>query len=122
MTPEEIVAAVMAACEGLKNDIGGQIAAVDAKDNALADSGAKLAAKDAAAGARLRRGDEDVDGTMARRVAADGVDDFRHEVRLLASAVEGLRKNQTRPMADLNKFADIQSKADSVMRALGSAA
>jgi hypothetical protein len=59
---------------------------------------------------------------MARRVAADSVDDFRHEVRVLSSAVAELTKKQTRPMEGLDKFADEQAKADSVMRVLGSAA
>lgn len=75
-----------------------------------------------------RRNDEDDgdptgdDPTKAQRTAADSINDFRHEVRVLTSAVADLRKNQTRPMADLNAFADVQAKADSVMRALGSSA
>ncbi|KYK44894.1 hypothetical protein A1D31_11800 [Bradyrhizobium liaoningense] len=69
-----------------------------------------------------RQDEDDGDPTMAQRTAADSIDDFRHEVRVLTSAVADLRKNQARPMADLNKFADIQAKADSVMTALGSRA
>ena len=115
MTPEELLKAITEVADGLRTDmaaIGKKCDAIGARHDELAGE-LKQLKSDAK---------KDDDRTMAERVAADSIDDFRHDVRALTSAVADLRKNQTRPMADLNKFADVQSKADSVMRALGSAA
>lgn len=116
MNPEELLAAINAIAESLRTDVANFGQQMSAKYDAL-DGELKQLKADA------KKKDEDVDDrTMATRTAADSIDDFRHEVRVLTSAVADLRKSQTRPMADLNKFADIQAKADSVMTALGSRA
>jgi hypothetical protein len=131
MTPEELLAAVKELTDALRGDM-----------TALADSVTELTKKADAAGARdlgvdtsmRRRKDEDEDPIQhpgerpgdARRVAADrqarsdNVDPAAFAA--LSSSVAELKKRQSRPMADLNAFADTQAKADSVMRALGSAA
>ncbi|MCP3444585.1 hypothetical protein [Bradyrhizobium sp. CCGUVB14] len=99
----------------MRTDITASISAVNAKCDALAED-VKASRKADEAGER----DRGVDGTMAERVAADSVG--RSEFAALASSVAGMQRKQTRPMADLNAFADVQAKADAVMRALGSAA
>ena len=106
---EETLNAIKAIAEALRSDMATSIAKIDEKCTALADSVAKLKA-DAA-------GD---DLTMATRTAADSVDPAAFAA--LASSVADMQKKQARPMKDLNAYADAQAKADSVMRALGSAA
>lgn len=114
MNPEEMKA-LTDILEALRSDVSSQIAKIDAKCNAVADSVAKMKKADEA-GER----DRGVDGTMAERVAADSVD--RAAFAALSSSVAELKKRQSRPMKDLDAYADAQAKADSVMRALGSAA
>lgn len=114
MDPEQLKA-FMDAIEALRADITKTISAVDAKCDALAED-VKASKKSDSAGER----DRGVDGTMAERVAADSVD--RAAFAALSSSVAELKKRQSRPMKDLDAYADAQAKADSVMRALGSAA
>ena len=111
MTPEELLAAVNKIADALS----GSIDALSKRCDAIAED-VKSSKKVDEAGER----DRGVDGTMAERVAADSVG--RSEFAALASSVAGMQRKQTRPMADLNAFADVQAKADAVMRALGSAA
>lgn len=112
---EETLNAIKAIAEALRADMAANIAKLDEKCTALADSVAKMKKADEA-GER----DRGVDGTMAERVAADSVD--RAAFAALSSSVAELKKRQSRPMKDLDAYADAQAKADSVMRALGSAA
>jgi hypothetical protein len=123
MNPEELLAAIKALGDQLKSDISAQIAEMDTKVNALADSVKKAKADAAGAGGNRHNGgrmDDDDEGNnpeAARRTAADSV--HRSEFAALASDVRDMRKKQARPMADLNAFADVQAKSDAVMRALG---
>lgn len=117
MSPEELLKAITDVTEALRADMTDQVAKLDAKCNALADTVAKKKAD--TAGERSGENEDDM-GHMAERVAADSVP--RAEFAALASSVADMRRKQTRPMSDLNAYADVQAKADSVMRALGSAA
>jgi hypothetical protein len=68
---------------------------------------------------------EDPTSTLARQTAADAVDAAATNaamIRGLANRVDQVERKQNRPMKDLNAFADAQAKADSVMRAWGTAA
>jgi hypothetical protein len=76
-----------------------------------------------AAGMRRRRTErmdenDDPDDTMAEQTAADRRADSigAAEFSVLCSQVADLRKAVARPMTDLNAFADVQAKADAVMR------
>jgi hypothetical protein len=70
--------------------------------------------------AKRKDGYSDVPGnTMAEKTAADrarsdSVDPAAFAA--LASSVNEMKKRQSRPMADLNAFADAQAKADAVLR------
>ncbi|MBR0734430.1 hypothetical protein JQ595_37355 [Bradyrhizobium japonicum] len=108
--------AIKELAEALRSDMQTAIAALDKKCDGIADSFSALKKKADEAGER----DRGVDGTMAERVAADSVDPAAFAA--LSSSVAELKKRQSRPMKDLNAYADVQAKADSVMRALGSAA
>jgi hypothetical protein len=130
MDQEALIAAMKGLVEALASDISAKFDEVSTKHKELSDSVAKIAAD--AAGARIRGkqayGDNEdgEDGTRefgdAHRTAADAVADVQHDVRVLAATVEGIRKNQTRPMDDLDKFADAQARADRVLHSLGTAA
>lgn len=109
MTPEELLAAINALTETLRADMASHAEKMDAKYDALEK---KLDAR--------KKDEDDGDPTAATRTAADSVDPAAFAA--LASSVADLKKRQSRPQADLNAFADAQAKADSVMRALGSAA
>ncbi|UQD95228.1 hypothetical protein [Bradyrhizobium japonicum] len=115
---EDLLAAINAIAESLRADVAKFGEQMNARYDSL-DGELKRLKADAA---KKRKDDDGEDDMMAQRTAADSVDDFRHEVRVLTSAVADLRKNQTRPISDLNKFADSQAKADAVMVALGSRA
>lgn len=114
-------------------EIADDLRADIAKLAARVDEVSKLAAADAA-GARDRgvstemqnRGDTDTrrrhpdeypaDPEGARLTAADSVVDPAM-FRALASTVNDMQKKQARPMRDLNAYADVQAKADAVLRA-----
>jgi hypothetical protein len=110
---EELKALITALGESLRSDMAASLAKLDAKCDALAESISK------------KKADND-DDDMAQRVAADrqarsdSVDPAAFAS--LASSVAELKQRQSRPMSDLNAFADAQAKADSVMRVHGSAA
>jgi hypothetical protein len=78
------------------------------------------------AGVRRKKSDEDDDEDgrnekgMAQQTAADSVDPAAFAS--LARTVHDMRQQQVRPYGDMNAFADVQAKADTVMRALGSSA
>lgn len=112
---EATVQAIREIAEALRADLSGSIDALSKRCDALAED-VKANKKSDDAGER----DRGVDGTMAVRVAADAVDPAAFAA--LASSVADMQKKQARPMKDLNAYADAQAKADSVMRALGSAA
>lgn len=112
---EATVQAIREIAEALRADLSGSIDALSKRCDALAED-VKANKKSDDAGER----DRGADGTMAVRVAADAVDPAAFAA--LASSVADMRRKQTRPMSDLNAYADVQAKADSVMRALGSAA
>lgn len=112
MSPEELLEAIAEVGEGLRTDmaeIGRKCDAISARHDELAGELKQL-----------KKGDDGGDPTMAARTAADSVDPAAFAS--LARSVADLKQRQSRPMADLNQFADAQAKADSVMRALGSAA
>jgi len=135
MDPEQqakLLEAMNALVEGLRSDMTKHVEKMDARYDAIEK---KLDAKKKAdeAGARdrgvdtsmRRREDEDADPVgeerhAARRTAADSVP--RSEFAALASSVADMKKRQSRPMKDLNAYADAQARADSVLRALGTAA
>jgi hypothetical protein len=111
MTPEEMLAAVREIAEGLKTDLSAQVDAISKRCDSLNE---KLDAKKKADEAGTR--DRGVDGTMAERVVADSIG--AAEFSALCTVVADLKKKVVgRPQADLNAFADVQSKADAVMRA-----
>jgi hypothetical protein len=112
---EATVQAIREIAEALRADLSSSIDALSKRCDALAED-VKANKKSDEAGER----DRGVDGTMALRVAADAVDPAAFAA--LASSVADMQKKRARPMKDLNAYADAQAKADSVMRALGSAA
>ncbi|MET4752560.1 hypothetical protein [Bradyrhizobium sp. RT11b] len=112
---EATVQAIREIAEALRAHLSGSIDALRKRCDALAED-VKANKKADEAGER----DRGVDGTMAERTAADSVDPAAFAA--LSSSVAELKKRQSRPMKDLNAYADVQAKADSVMRALGSAA
>jgi hypothetical protein len=111
---EATLAAIREIAEALKSDLSSSIAALDAKYSEIADSVAAMKKKADEAGER----DRGVDGTMAERVAADSVG--RSELAALRFEVAALKK--ARPSTDMNRLADIQSKADAVLRTHNEAA
>ncbi|KGT77318.1 hypothetical protein MA20_22240 [Bradyrhizobium japonicum] len=116
MTPEELLKAITEVADGLRTDmaeIGKKCDSIGARHDELAGELKQLKSD-------AKKDEDDGDPTKARRTAADSVDPSAFAS--LARSVADLRQRQSRPMADLNKFADAQAKADSVMRALGSAA
>jgi hypothetical protein len=120
---DKLLEMVKAMGESLRADLAAHCSALDEKYSALADSIGK--AKKDAAGERSGESEDDMTRRgMAERVAADA-DDLRTANSALASlarTVDGIKKTMERPMADLNAYSEVQSKADSVMRALGSSA
>jgi hypothetical protein len=109
MTPEEMLAAITAIAEGLRTDMS---AHADAMSKRCDEIDEKIAKKS-------NDGDD-----MAEQVAADHRSDGIDAAAFasLASRVNEMAKRQSRPMADLNAFADAQAKADAVMRANGDSA
>jgi hypothetical protein len=111
MTPEELLDAVKQIADALRTDLSGSIDAIGKRCDALAED-VKANKKDAKKDEAGER-DRGVDGTMAERVAADSVDPA--VFASLARSVAELKKNQSRPM-NANALADLQAKADAVMR------
>jgi hypothetical protein len=105
---EATIQAIREIAEALRADLSGSIDALSKRCDALAED-IKANKKADEAGDR----DRGVDGTMAVRVAADAVDPGAFAS--LARSVAELKKNQTRPM-NANALADLQAKADAVMR------
>jgi hypothetical protein len=118
MSPEELLAAIAALTDGLKTELTTQVDAMNKRCDALVESLAKK--KSDEAGSRSEENDEMRRQGEATRVAADAVDPAAFAS--LASRVNEMAKRQSRPMADLNAFADAQAKADAVMRANGDSA
>jgi len=121
MTPEELET-IKEIAEALRTDMATSLAALDKKCDAIADSFEKIKKKADAAGERSGENEDDLsrDHLAAKRVAADrqarpdSVDPAAFAA--LSSSVAELKKRQSRPMSDLNAFADAQSKADAVLR------
>jgi hypothetical protein len=114
---EETLNAIKAIAKALRADMAANIAKLDEKCTALADSFDKMKKKADEAG---ERGENENDMTrrgMAERVAADSVG--AAEFSVLCREVADLRKKVARPQADLNAYADAQAKADAVMIANG---
>jgi hypothetical protein len=125
MTPEqiaELLAQIAAVADGLKQHVNEKCDAMSAKF-------------DSAMGSIKKRDADDPDDTMAERVAADQAGHRavkNSEMRAdavdpaafasLASRVNEMAKRNSRPMADLNAYADAQAKADTVMRTHGESA
>lgn len=132
MDPEQLKA-FMDALDELRTGVTASVDAISKRCDAIAED-VRANKKAEAAGERdrgidtsmRRREDEDEDpnALAARRTAADARSDSvpRSEFAALASTVNDMRKKQSRPMKDLDAYADAQAKADSVMRALGGAA
>ena len=127
MTEDELVAAVKLIAESLKADLTESIAALDKKCDSLSEKMKKAdeaGTRDRGVDTSMRRrGDEDADPVgeqrnAARRTAADHRSDSIDPAAFsaLVSTVADMKK-QSRPMGDLNQFADAQAKADAVMRA-----
>jgi hypothetical protein len=119
MEPEKLLEAVTTLIEGLRADM----VKIGAKCDAAVDS---IKKRDEA-GSRSGENEDDRGGQrdMAKRVAADSASDIQVANSLLnglARDMSALKKQVSRPMSDLNAYADAQAKADSVMRALGSSA
>lgn len=138
MTEEELIEAVKAIAEGLRSDLTGSLAKLDEKCSALSDSVTEMKKKaDAIVSTSqgmqndmTRRGAlrSDADRSDpneydqntpngARLTAADSVP--RSEFAALAHAVADLKLKSTRTSVDRNAVADLQAKADSVMRLYG---
>jgi hypothetical protein len=117
MTPEEIadlLAKIAGVADALKEHVDKSCADMSAKFDAAVDSIKK----------RDEAGSRSGENDMAKRVAADSTDIQVANSLLngLARDMSALKKQVSRPMSDLNAYADAQAKADSVMRALGSSA
>jgi hypothetical protein len=128
MTPEELLAAVKAIAESLKTDLTESIAAIDKRCDAIAADVKKAAdiagERDRGIDTSMRRDNDDRDPVgerqrLARQTAADSRSDSigAAEFSVLCSQVADLRKKVATPQATLDKFADVQAKADAVMRA-----
>ena len=134
MSEDDLLAAVKAIAEGLKSDLTQSLAALDAKCTALTDSVAKMKADAVVSTSQgqqndmKRRGRSDADRddpdeypqgreNGARLTLADSV--HRSEFAMLASTVADMKKKSTRTSVDRNAVADIQAKADAVMRVHG---
>jgi hypothetical protein len=128
MTEDDLVAAVKLIAESLKADLTESIAALDKKCDSLSEKMKKAdeaGTRDRGVDTSMRRrGDEDADPVgeqrnAARRTAADHRSDSIDPAAFsaLVSTVADMKKKQSRPMGDLNAYADAQSKADAVMRA-----
>jgi hypothetical protein len=135
MTEEALLAAVREIAEGLKSDLSGSLAQLDEKCSSLADSVAKLKADAIVSTSQgmendmRRRGalksDNFTDDNLAEQTAADRARSDSVDPAAFASlsrSVSELTKKMTRPLADRNAFADVQAKADAVMRSLGTQA
>ncbi|MCK1507562.1 hypothetical protein [Bradyrhizobium sp. 18] len=105
---DEQMKAFLDAIEGLRSDISASVDAISKRCDSLEKTINEK--RSDTAGER----DRGVDGTMAERVAADSVG--ATEFSVLCREVADLRKKVARPQADLNAFADVQAKADAVMR------
>jgi hypothetical protein len=107
---EEMMKAFTDAMEALRADVTAHVGKLGADVTALADSVAKMKAD----------ADEENENDQAQRVAADrrarsdSVDPAAFAA--LSASVAEMRKRQSRPTADLNAFADVQAKADAVLR------
>jgi hypothetical protein len=116
---EEQIAALLAQIQSVAGEMKAHV------DSSCAAMSAKF---DSAMESIKKKADED-DDTMAERVAADRRADSTSDIRVansmlagLARSVADLKKQVTRPMADLNAYADAQAKADAVMRLHGESA
>ncbi|SHN69126.1 hypothetical protein [Bradyrhizobium erythrophlei] len=135
MSEDELLAAVREIAESLKSDLSGSIAKLDEKCSALADSVAKMKADAIVSSSMgmqddMRRGklkaDDDrrdpdnyaQDGRAGPMLtAADAVDPAAFAV--LASTVADMKMRSLRTSVDRNAVADLQAKADAVMRVHG---
>jgi hypothetical protein len=106
---EEQIAAMLAQMQTVAGEMKAHV------DASCAAMGAKF---DAAVGELQKKKSDatDPDGTMAEQVAADSVAVANSALASLAREVTGLKKQISRPMADLNAYADAQAKADAVLR------
>jgi ribosomal protein S10 len=116
---EEQIAALLAQIQSVAGEMKAHV------ESSCAAMSAKF---DSAMESIKKKADED-DDTMAERVAADRRADSTSDIRVansmlagLARSVADLKKQVTRPMADLNAYADAQAKADAVMRLHGESA
>lgn len=110
-TTTKLLEAIQALGAELRTEVADGMAKISQRCDALDE---KLKKADAAGD---RSGENEDDMTrrgMAERVAADSVG--AAEFSVLSREVADLRKKVTRPQADLNAFADVQAKADAVMR------
>jgi hypothetical protein len=130
---EEQIAALLAQIQSVASEMKAHV------DTSCAAMSAKF---DAAVGEIQKKKSDatDPDDTMAEQVAADEAGhrmvrnsemraDSTSDIRVansmlagLARSVSDIRKQISRPMADLNAYADAQAKADAVMRLHGESA
>ena len=132
MDESKLLQAIDEIVSGLRGDVEKLNRKCDAVADVVKKSDAARKADEAGARDRgvdtsmRRRGDEDEDAdpvgeqrNAARRTAADHRSDSIDPAAFsaLVSTVADMKKKQSRPMGDLNAYADAQSKADAVMRA-----
>jgi hypothetical protein len=108
MDEEKIIAAIAALGEALRTEVSDSMAQISKRCDALDEKIAK----------KSNDGDD-----MAEPVAADSRADSTSDIRVANSLLTGLardmialKKQVSRPMGDMNQFADAQAKADAVMR------
>jgi hypothetical protein len=125
MDETKLIELITSLGEALRSDMASSIETLNKKCDALSEAiekkntdGARkfgeaeqVAADDERAGHRT---------VVNNEMRSDAVG--RSEFAALASSVSALAKRNSRPMADLNAFADAQAKADSVMRVHGESA
>ena len=113
MDPDKLLQAIDEIVSGLRSDMTKHREAMDARYDAIEK---KLDAKKKdAAGERSGENEDDMTRRgMAERVAADSIG--AAEFSVLCREVADLRKKVATPQTSLNELADVQSKADAVMR------
>jgi hypothetical protein len=126
MDPEKLLEAINALVDGLRADMtkycdkmDSDNKARDAKYDEIATSMGQQYDMIRGSLAKRKDGYSDVPGnTMAEKTAADRRSDSVDPAAFaaLASSVNEMKKRQSRPMGDLNAFADTQAKADAVLR------
>jgi hypothetical protein len=116
----KIIEAVKSIAEALRADVMESIGKLSERCDAIEKKADALKKKDEADKRSGENEDDLTRGNMATRVAADSDSVDRGAIAALRAEVTAMKK--TRPSTDLNKLADIQVKADAVLRTHNEAA